>query len=102
MSFFNLFLRKPRAPKCPGHLDPVLFQALYVEKKCPDCGSTDFYVGPQGGMAQNVMCANENCGSKFNLAVFEDGTWFGPPLMIDRISEPSPKKEAPAAMRPAK
>jgi len=32
---------------------------------CWDCGSKDFMMGPRGGMAQNVMCAN--CGSKFNF-----------------------------------
>jgi len=89
MSFFSLFQRKP---KCPKHLDPVLWQALYVDRKCPDCGSTDFFMGPQGGLAQNVMCANPNCGSKFNLGAFEDGTWYRL-CMIDRISDPSPKKK---------
>jgi len=91
MSFFSrLFTKKL---KCPDGLDPIFWQALYVDRKCPDCGSTDFFMGLQGGLAQNVMCANENCGSKFNLAIFEDGTWYGAPFMIDRISDPSPKKK---------
>lgn len=86
---FSLFRREP---ECPKHLDPVLFKTLFVGKKCPDCGSTDFFMGPQGGLAQNVMCANPNCGSRFNLAPFDDGVWCSSPFMIDRISDPSPKK----------
>jgi hypothetical protein len=32
--------------------------------KCPDCGATDFYEGPSGGMSVNIMCAK--CSSWFN------------------------------------
>jgi len=45
---------------------------------CPDCGSTRFYEGPEGGICVNIMCADEKCSSKFN--------WARPPVnMIQRI-----------------
>lgn len=34
---------------------------------CPDCGGIEFLEGPHGGLAVNVKCANEECGSKFNI-----------------------------------
>ena len=34
---------------------------------CLDCGCKDFLQGPSGGMAQNVKCANDECGSKYNI-----------------------------------
>jgi hypothetical protein len=43
---------------------------------CPDCGSTKFLEGPQGGLAQNVACAQ--CGSRYNLAF---------PFLVERISD---------------
>lgn len=30
---------------------------------CPDCDSTEWFMGPCGGAGQNIMCAN--CGSEF-------------------------------------
>lgn len=71
--------------------DPV-FAALTDPKgsHCPDCGNDTFYYGPHGGACQNVMCTNDLCGSRFNLAPFDDG-WCGAPFMADRISEPMPK-----------
>ncbi|MFW9871731.1 MAG: hypothetical protein ACFFG0_01425 [Candidatus Thorarchaeota archaeon] len=38
---------------------------------CPDCGSTEWYGGPRGGMCQNIMCGR--CKHKFNI---------GPGLMV--------------------
>ena len=43
-----------------------LFDHLY-EKGCVDCGCKDFLEGPSGGIAQNVKCANDECGSKYNI-----------------------------------
>lgn len=54
---------------------------------CPDCGSNDFYMGPRGGMAMNIGCANDMCGSWFNTCV-----WNHTLVHFDRISAPSPKK----------
>ncbi len=64
--------------------DPV-FEALAVKHICPDCGGAEFLMGPQGGASQNVKCANDKCGSKFNLAPFEDGKWFDTPMIAERI-----------------
>jgi hypothetical protein len=44
---------------------------------CPDCEHEGFLGGPCGGMAQNIKCANDECGSRFN-----DLGMFG----VDRIS----------------
>lgn len=59
--------------------------------RCPDCGEREFYMGPQGGLCQNIACGNDNCGSRFNVAPFDDG-WCGPAFLAERLSEPSPKK----------
>lgn len=32
--------------------------------RCWDCGCTQFYEGPSGGMSTNIQCAK--CGSEFN------------------------------------
>lgn len=86
---------KPDARHPQPPWDPV-FAALTDHKgaHCPDCGNEIFYYGPHGGACQNVMCANDDCGSRFNLAPFDDG-WRGAPFVADRISEPSPLKSNP-------
>jgi hypothetical protein len=47
---------------------------------CPDCGEP-LYMGPEGGVAQNLLCLtaeqNKNangCGSRFNTAMYILGT----------------------------
>jgi len=49
--------------------------------KCPDCGSTDFYEGPHGGMNVNVECAE--CGARFNIMPGMKG-----PLGKQRLRKP--------------
>jgi len=34
---------------------------------CPDCGSTDFFEGPHGGLSVNIECADSTCKARFNL-----------------------------------
>ncbi len=34
---------------------------------CPDYGKKGFLEGPHGGMSINIMCANEDCKSRFNV-----------------------------------
>ena len=41
---------------------------------CPDCGSTEYIEGPQGGGSENIQCAG--CKHYFN---------FGFPLFVERI-----------------
>jgi hypothetical protein len=41
---------------------------------CPDCGGEQFIIGPSGGNALNIKCAD--CGSKF---------WYSPPFPPERI-----------------
>ena len=33
---------------------------------CTYCGGTEFYEGPSGGMATNILCANPECRHWFN------------------------------------
>ena len=40
------------------------------EFKC-QCGSTDFYEGPHGGLAVNVKCVK--CGKLYNIVPLFDG-----------------------------
>lgn len=42
-------------------------KAKFEEGQCPDCGSTEFYEGPSGGLCINYECAN--CGSRFNVGM---------------------------------
>lgn len=51
---------------------------------CPDCGGREFFLGPHGGACQNIACANPACGSRFNLAPFDD-EWCGVPIIAERI-----------------
>jgi len=41
--------------------------------KCPECGSSDWYEGPSGGMSTNYMCANDDCEAKYNFTPFGGG-----------------------------
>lgn len=43
-------------------------RAALEKGECPDCGGKEFYSGPTGGISENIKCANEKCGSKFNVA----------------------------------
>lgn len=40
-----------------------------MRNECPECGATDwgFHAGPEGGMSQNIECANDKCGARFNV-----------------------------------
>lgn len=64
------------------------------EGRCPDCGSkAGFLSGPEGGMSQNIMCANDKCCSAFNVSAFN-----GQVIMLERIPNyywnPPIKKDA--------
>jgi DNA-directed RNA polymerase subunit RPC12/RpoP len=43
-------------------------------KRCPDCGSKEFYEGPSGGMSTNIRCGG--CKHRFNMAL---------PICVERI-----------------
>lgn len=45
---------------------------------CPDCGSSDLYLGPSGGLSVNVLC--DACDAEFNVAALPDG-----PHLIERL-----------------
>ena len=53
------------------------FEKVPVERpSCPDCGESDFWKGPEGGMSTNICCMNPNCGQAFNICYgfdFYDG-----------------------------
>lgn len=66
-------------------VDP-LFVALQ-HGECPDCGGDVWYMGPRGGLGQNITCANDTCGSRFNVAPC-DGEILGQLLIAERIGQP--------------
>lgn len=71
-------------------LTPTELKTLMADT-CPDCKGTGFLAGPCGGFAQNIMCRNEACGSRFNV--------MGP-FGCDRISDRSPNAP-PTPKRPS-
>lgn len=52
--------------------------------RCPFCGKSEFYEGPQGGLSMNIMCANSECEAKFNIAAWP----LGPLMQCEVIGEP--------------
>jgi len=44
--------------------DRKLFKHIMKFKTCPDCGCSQFYEGPSGGMSTNIQCLG--CAHKFN------------------------------------
>ena len=56
---------------------PQPLEYLNTTGHCPDCNCGQFYDGPQGGHASNIMCANPSCESRF---------WFSPPFTPTRIT----------------
>lgn len=81
-ALFSALRRGPLRSKEP--VDPILESMR--KGICPDCGGTTFFMGPHGGMSQNVECSNKSCGSRFNLAPFEDG-WLGTAILAERIGK---------------
>jgi len=53
--------------------------------RCPDCGEAEFLEGPTGGISQNIKCANDACGSEFNMAAVG-----GQLLFAERIRQDGP------------
>ena len=37
---------------------------------CPDCRGRGFVLGPRGGLALNIECAQLPCRARFNVALF--------------------------------
>jgi hypothetical protein len=54
--------------------DNKLRKHMEIHRKCPDCGSSQFFEGPSGGMSMNISCCG--CGHKFNNSM---------PLAFERI-----------------
>lgn len=64
---FSMPWRPWRRPS-PWENDPVS-HAIHIRQECPDCGGKWFLYGPQGGVSQNIECANDNCRSRFNVTM---------------------------------
>ena len=45
-------------------------QRMISTGHCPDCSSRGFVLGPQGGMAINIECADLACRARFNVAFY--------------------------------
>jgi len=56
-------------------MDKIKLKDFFMEhKRCPDCGSESFIMGPSGGLSQNMECSD--CEHWFNVAL---------PVFIERI-----------------
>jgi len=44
--------------------------AMLNQGRCPDCTEKGFRLGPRGGAAQNIECANPKCRARFNVSRF--------------------------------
>jgi hypothetical protein len=60
--------------------------------QCPDCESRGFVLGPMGGAALNIECANTNCRARFNV------TTFGGEVLM---AEPIPRENEGGARWPS-
>lgn len=58
-----------------------------LHEECPTCRGplSDFYAGPSGGWAQNVLC--RNCLHEFNVLPQENAF-----VMIDNMGKPDPAR----------
>jgi hypothetical protein len=56
-------VHRSRESNCPTHGDAAMINSGH----CPDCNGTEFLFGPEGGVAQMVMC--QNCGTEFTVEV---------------------------------
>jgi len=51
--------------------DENLAMRLAITKgNCPDCQHRGFVLGPRGGVATNIECANLGCRARFNVVTF--------------------------------
>lgn len=72
VSFFRRLLRKPNPDETSLQLvsetDGGKMFTLVTKNVCPSCGShSGFFAGPEGGISQNVFCANVECRAGFNI-----------------------------------
>lgn len=51
-----------------------LLEHVIQHKTCPDCGGTQVYGGPSGGISTNIQCLT--CAHKFNS---------GAPILFERM-----------------
>jgi len=56
--------------------------SLYERRECPNCKCKDFFMGPHGGMAQNIECVG--CGNIYNVGPFDD-QWLGMPMHAELV-----------------
>jgi hypothetical protein len=50
-------------------LDQISMDVL-TAGNCPGCGHRGFVLGPQGGQAINIECANLQCRQRYNVATY--------------------------------
>lgn len=66
MSWLRTLFRKVPAVLSADAIDKNIRDAI-AANHCPDCHHEGFYAGPEGGMSQNIICANPECCSAFNV-----------------------------------
>jgi len=64
-------------------LDQISLDVL-TAGNCPTCGKRGFVLGPRGGQAINVECANLKCRVRFNVV-----TYAGRVMMAQSIDRAS-------------
>jgi hypothetical protein len=61
--------------------------AALNKRQCPDCGSKNLIVGPQGGAGFDLACID--CRSEFVVVSF-----FGPLSLMQRLPKLTPERAA--------
>jgi hypothetical protein len=65
---------------------------------CPFCKSEEWYKGGEGGMSQNVFCANEECGAGFNVMGPKPVNLGGQLIQPPKGGDPGPLEPAPVKL----
>ena len=65
-------------------------RVMITRGHCPDCTGRGFVIGPQGGNAINLECANLRCRSRFNASFFAGNVIF-----VHRIDRTGPWPSEP-------
>ena len=67
-------------------------QSVCDRGACPNCGHTEWYAGPRGGMAQNHKCVN--CGLGINVVegmrcgqIISEPSGYEPPQQIIKSTQ---------------
>lgn len=60
--------------------------------QCPACGMRGFVLGPRGGLAQNIECADLACRSRYNVTMIAGRAVMAHDLYDGRAGPPWPSE----------